>query len=55
VADLPVEVTVLDEAALADGGYGGILGVGQGSSAPPRLVELTYAPDGATRHDAHVG
>lgn len=35
-----LEVTVLDEAALAAGGFGGILGVGQGSSAPPRLVEL---------------
>jgi len=45
-----LEVRVLDETALADGGFGGILGVGQGSSAPPRLVELTYtpaAPDGA--------
>jgi leucyl aminopeptidase len=50
-----VEVRVLDEHALAAGGYGGILGVGQGSSEPPRLVELTYAPDGATRHVALVG
>ena len=29
-----LEVEVLDEAALAAGGYGGILGVGQGSDAP---------------------
>jgi leucyl aminopeptidase len=50
-----VEVRVLDEDALAEGGYGGILGVGQGSSEPPRLVELTYAPEGATRHVALVG
>jgi leucyl aminopeptidase len=50
-----VEVRVLDEQALAEGGYGGILGVGQGSSEPPRLVELTYAPAGATRHVALVG
>ncbi|MFG1952568.1 leucyl aminopeptidase [Micromonospora sp. NPDC048830] len=39
-------VEVLDEAALAAGGYGGILAVGQGSEAPPRLVKLTYTPDG---------
>jgi leucyl aminopeptidase len=55
VEGLPIEVRVLDEEALTDGGYGGILGVGQGSSEPPRLVELTYAPDGATGHVALVG
>jgi leucyl aminopeptidase len=55
VADLPITVRILDEAALEEGGYGGILGVGQGSSQPPRLVELTYAPDGASRHVALVG
>ncbi|QIG40642.1 leucyl aminopeptidase [Microbacterium sp. 4R-513] len=55
VADLPVTVEVLDETALAAGGYGGILGVGQGSDRPPRLVRLDYAPDGATRHVALVG
>ena len=37
-----VTVEVLDEKALAKGGYGGILGVGQGSDAPPRLVHLSY-------------
>ncbi len=52
---LPVTVTVLDEAALAKGGYGGILGVGQGSSRPPRLVKVAYAPKGATTHLALVG
>jgi leucyl aminopeptidase len=35
-------VEVLDEKALAKQGYGGIIGVGQGSSRPPRLVRLTY-------------
>jgi leucyl aminopeptidase len=55
VADLPVEVEVLDEGALAEGGYGGILGVGQGSTRPPRLVRLDYSPAGATRHVALVG
>src|SRR6478736_3708443 len=55
VEGLPVTVEVLDEAALAEGGYGGILGVGQGSDRPPRLVRLDYAPQGAERHVALVG
>lgn len=50
-----ITATVLDEAALAEGGYGGILGVGQGSQEPPRLVELRYEPPTATRHVALVG
>jgi leucyl aminopeptidase len=37
-------VEVLDERALRRGGYGGILAVGQGSQAPPRLVRLAYEP-----------
>ncbi len=52
---LPVSVEVLDEKDLADGGYGGIVGVGQGSTRPPRLVKLTYAPKRAKRHVAFVG
>lgn len=35
-------VEVLDEKALTKQGYGGIVGVGQGSSRPPRLVRLTH-------------
>jgi leucyl aminopeptidase len=51
-----LEVEVLDEKALRTGGYGGILAVGQGSSAPPRLVRLAYTPArGATRRVALVG
>ncbi|MGV9748424.1 leucyl aminopeptidase [Nocardia farcinica] len=37
-----LDVEVLDENALEAGGYGGVLGVGKGSSRPPRLVRLTY-------------
>ncbi|MGV0050084.1 leucyl aminopeptidase [Mycobacterium colombiense] len=37
-----LEVEVLDDKALRNGGYGGIIGVGQGSSRPPRLVRLTH-------------
>ena len=51
----PLKVTVLDEKALAKGGYGGILGVGLGSARPPRLVKIEYAPRGATRHLALIG
>jgi leucyl aminopeptidase len=36
-------VEVLDEKALAEGGYGGIVGVGQGSANPPRLVRIEHA------------
>ena len=50
-----VKVTVLDEKALAAGGFGGILGVGQGSVRPPRLVKVAYAPSRARRHVALVG
>ena len=43
-----LDVEVLDDKALADGGYGGLTGVGQGSVHPPRLVRLAYAhPDAA--------
>ena len=55
VEGLPVEVEVLDGRALADGGYGGHLGVSAGSDVEPRLVELRYRPEGATRHVALVG
>jgi len=37
-----LQVEVLDEKALAKAGFGGIIGVGKGSSNPPRLVRLTY-------------
>ncbi|PPF74094.1 leucyl aminopeptidase [Rathayibacter sp. AY1G1] len=52
---LPLEVTVWDEEALAEEGFGGILGVGSGSSRPPRLVKVAYAPEGASTHLALVG
>jgi leucyl aminopeptidase len=52
---LPVTVKVLDEKKLLKGGYGGLIGVGMGSSRPPRLVRVGYAPAGATRHVALVG
>ncbi|MEN8706299.1 MAG: leucyl aminopeptidase [Nocardioides marinisabuli] len=50
-----IMLRVLDEVELAELGCGGILGVGVGSSAPPRLVEISYTPKGATTHLALVG
>jgi leucyl aminopeptidase len=50
-----VAAKVWDEAALAADGFGGILGVGVGSSRGPRLVRLEYAPAGASVHLALVG
>ncbi|MEO6114939.1 MAG: leucyl aminopeptidase [Pseudolysinimonas sp.] len=52
---LPVTVEVLDVAALEAGGYGGILGVGLGSSRGPRMAVVRYAPTGAKQHLALVG
>ncbi|MCT7366113.1 leucyl aminopeptidase [Mycolicibacterium llatzerense] len=37
-----LEVEVLSKKELEDAGYGGIVGVGKGSSRGPRLVRLTY-------------
>lgn len=46
---------VWDEAGLVEDGFGGITGVGQGSSRGPRLVRLEWAPDGASAHLAFIG
>jgi leucyl aminopeptidase len=48
-ADSGLKITVLGEDELAEGGYGGIVAVGQGSVNPPRLVRLEHAPEGAQR------
>jgi leucyl aminopeptidase len=42
-------VTVWDEKRLADEGFGGILGVGQASDSPPRLIRLDYTPPKKSR------
>ncbi|MFG3338967.1 leucyl aminopeptidase [Glycomyces sp. NPDC048151] len=53
--DAGLEVEILNAEALSAGGYGGVLAVGGGSSAEPRLVRLSYRPEGATQHVALVG
>ncbi len=50
-----LSVEVLDEKALAKAGYGGILGVGSGSTRPPRLVRISYQPAKAKVSVALVG
>ncbi|GAA4110274.1 leucyl aminopeptidase [Enteractinococcus coprophilus] len=55
VENSKVTATIYDESALAEGGFGGLLGVGQGSANPPRLVKLEYTPENAKGHIALVG
>lgn len=55
LAGSAIKIQVLDEKALASGGYGGILGVGQGSSRPPRLIRMEYKPRTAKKHIALLG
>ncbi|WP_028643025.1 leucyl aminopeptidase family protein [Nocardioides sp. URHA0020] len=49
-----LELTVWDEKQLAAEGFGGIVGVGQASATPPRLIRLDYAPPKATRRTPTV-
>ncbi|MDQ6852787.1 MAG: leucyl aminopeptidase [Actinomycetota bacterium] len=50
-----VTVKVMTEAEMKAEGLGGVLGVGQGSANPPRLVKATYSPPGAKGFVALVG
>ncbi|MHC2999140.1 leucyl aminopeptidase [Microbacterium sp. HJ5] len=47
------DVEVFDRKALIELGCGGLLGVNQGSAEEPRMVKLTYQPQGAP--SAHLG
>ena len=44
-----LDITVWDEKKLASEGFGGLVGVGQASATPPRLIRLAYTPVKATR------
>ncbi len=50
-----VSVQVHDVEWLEANNCGGLLGVGQGSAAPPCLVELSYSPDNPLAHVVIVG
>ncbi|GGL10380.1 leucyl aminopeptidase family protein [Planomonospora parontospora] len=55
-AEQGVTTRIWDERELRAGGFGGILAVGQGSVSPPRLIQLSYEPEGeATGHVVLVG
>ncbi|ACQ80857.1 Leucyl aminopeptidase [Beutenbergia cavernae DSM 12333] len=48
-----LEVTVHDKAALVEMGCGGLLGVNAGSVVEPRMIRISYAPDGEA--EGHLG
>ena len=50
-----LDIEILDEKALREGGYGGLTGVGQGSVHPPRLVRLGYRHPDATKTVVFAG
>ncbi|MEV4246470.1 leucyl aminopeptidase [Streptosporangium canum] len=54
-AEQGVAAKVWDEEELRAGRFGGIVAVGQGSANPPRLIRLSYEPEGATGHVVLVG
>ncbi len=54
-AESGLDVEVLDEKALRKGGYGGLLGVGAGSTNPPRLIRLEYTNSNAAKTVVLVG
>ena len=54
-ASAGLKVSVMTDSQLKSKGYGGIIAVGQGSSNPPRLLQLSYSPKGAKKKFAYVG
>ncbi|MBN2799639.1 MAG: leucyl aminopeptidase family protein [Deltaproteobacteria bacterium] len=50
-----VSIQVIEGDEVRQAGLGGLWGVGKGSSQPPALVVLDWAPEGAARHVAWVG
>ncbi|HET9260855.1 MAG TPA: leucyl aminopeptidase [Acidimicrobiia bacterium] len=54
-SDASVEVEIWERGRIESESLGGLLGVAAGSDRDPRLVILTYRPDGAAAHLALVG
>ena len=51
-----LKIQIWDEKQLKSQGYGGIVGVGQGSANPPRLLHISYTPKGkAVKRYAFIG
>lgn len=53
--DVGAGITVIRDAELRAGGFGGLIGVGGAAVHGPALVAMTHRPEGATRHVAWVG
>ena len=53
--DAGLEAEVLDEALLREQGFGGIIGVGQGSVHPPFLVRVSWVPERPAQRVALIG
>jgi leucyl aminopeptidase len=49
-----LDVKIWSERELRAEGFGGLLAVGAASASPPRLVQLDYAPDGATSRTPRI-
>jgi leucyl aminopeptidase len=47
-------VDIYDEKALAKGGHGGILGVGQGAAHPPRLARIAWSGGRGAKRTIHL-
>ena len=56
-ASAGLKVSVMTDNQLKSKGYGGIIGVGQGSVNPPRLLNVSYTPKGvkAAKKFAYIG
>jgi leucyl aminopeptidase len=56
-ASIGLKVSVMTDSQLKSKGFGGIIGVGQGSANPPRLLNVSYSPKGvkAQKKYAYVG
>lgn len=50
-----LKIKVWDERQLKAQGFGGLIGVGQGSANPPRLLHISYKPARAKRNLAYIG
>lgn len=48
-------VKLMDEKAIAKAGMGGLIAVNKGSTQPPRFIQLTYKPSGASKSDDGSG
>jgi leucyl aminopeptidase len=52
---LSLKIEILNEVQLKRLGYGGIIGVGQGSANPPRLLHISYQPKQAKKSLSLIG